>query len=98
MSPTKGPGSSPLIYSIHGGGMIRADRYVGAGKLAEWVETFGVVAVSVEYRLAPENPHPAPVEDCYAGLVWVAEHADELGIDPGKIIIHGASAGGGLAA
>ena len=45
-----------------------------------------------------KHPHPAPVEDCYAGLVWTAEHADELGIDPDRIIIAGASAGGGLAA
>ena len=42
--------------------------------------------VSVEYRLAPETPHPGPVEDCYAGLVWIAEHADELGIDPERIV------------
>ncbi|GAA3127763.1 hypothetical protein GCM10020255_000490 [Rhodococcus baikonurensis] len=98
MSPTQQSGPRPLVYSIHGGGMIRADRYVGAGQLAEWVEAFNIVAVSVEYRLAPENPHPAPVEDCYAGLVWVAEHADELGVDAERILVHGASAGGGLAA
>lgn len=98
MSPTQLSGPRPLVYSIHGGGMIRADRYVGAGQLAEWVEAFNIVAVSVEYRLAPENPHPAPVEDCYAGLVWVAEHADELGVDAERILVHGASAGGGLAA
>ncbi len=56
------------------------------------------VAVSAEYRLAPENPDPAPVEDCYAGLVWTAGHAEELGFDPERLIIAGASAGGGLAA
>jgi acetyl esterase/lipase len=58
----------------------------------------GAVVVSVEYRLAPEHPHPAPVEDCYAGLVWTAEHADELGIDPQRLLIYGGSAGGGLSA
>ena len=54
--------------------------------------------MSVEYRLAPEHPDPYPVEDCYAALVWTAEHADELGIDPARLVIVGASAGGGLAA
>ena len=56
------------------------------------------MVVSVEYRLAPENPHPAPAEDCYAGLVWTAKHAEELGIDPRRLAIYGASAGGGLTA
>lgn len=56
------------------------------------------MAVTVEYRLAPEFPDPYPVEDCYAGLVWTSDHAEELGIDPTQLIVAGASAGGGLAA
>jgi acetyl esterase/lipase len=66
--------------------------------MLDWASEFGLVVVSVEYRLAPETPHPGPVEDCYAGLAWTARHADELGIDPERIIVAGASAGGGLAA
>jgi acetyl esterase/lipase len=91
-------GAGPGIYHTHGGGMIIGDRFVGIAAIAEWIDRFDAVAVTVEYRLAPEFPDPFPVEDCYAGLVWTAEHADELGIDPARLIIAGASAGGGLAA
>jgi acetyl esterase/lipase len=92
--------STPLaaVYHTHGGGMIMGDNRTGVADLLDWAQELQLVVVSVEYRLAPEDPHPAPVEDCYAGLVWTAEHADELGIDPDRIIIAGASAGGGLAA
>ncbi len=57
-----------------------------------------VVLISVEYRLAPENPHPGPVEDYYAGLQYVASHPAEFGIDPNKIMIAGHSGGGTMAA
>ncbi|HEX4223151.1 MAG TPA: alpha/beta hydrolase [Pseudonocardiaceae bacterium] len=86
------------IYYIHGGGMILGDRRLGLANMLETAEELGVAIVSVEYRLAPENPHPAPVEDCYAGLLWTVEHAGELGIDPDRIVVMGGSAGGGLAA
>lgn len=88
----------PGIYHTHGGGMVAGDRRSGTEAYLPYVLDHGAVVVSVEYRLAPEHPHPAPVEDCYAGLVWTAEHADELGIDADRILIAGASAGGGLAA
>jgi acetyl esterase/lipase len=88
----------PGIYHTHGGGMIIGDRFTGIDVPLDWVERFDAVCVSVEYRLAPEFPDPYLTEDCYAGLTWTAEHAGELGIDPGKLIIAGGSAGGGLAA
>lgn len=89
---------APAIYHIHGGGMIVGDNRFGLAELVDLAEPLGMAVVSVEYRLAPETPHPGPVEDCYAGLVWLSEHAHELGIDPERIVVGGASAGGGLAA
>lgn len=88
----------PCLYFVHGGGLISGNRFTDGLGLPAVVTDLGAVAVSVEYRLAPEHPHPAPVEDCYAGLSWVAEHAGELGIDRTRIVIAGESAGGGLAA
>jgi acetyl esterase/lipase len=90
--------SGPIFYNIHGGGMIVGDRFTGSQMFPGLVNDFGAVVVSVEYRLAPEHPHPAPVEDCYAGLLWTAQHAAELGGDPDRIVVIGGSAGGGLAA
>ena len=91
-------GTGPGIYHTHGGGMILGDRWTGVSMFVPWLHEYNAVLVSVEYRLAPEFPDPVPVEDCYAGLVWTAEHASELGIDPHRLLIAGGSAGGGLAA
>ncbi|MEW2134078.1 alpha/beta hydrolase [Streptomyces sp. NPDC005435] len=91
-----GPG--PGIFHIHGGGMVLGHRMVGTVQFLPWILDHDAVLVTAEYRLAPEFPDPYPVEDCYAGLVWTAENAAELGIDPARIVIAGASAGGGLAA
>jgi acetyl esterase/lipase len=97
--PTAAATPTGLLYDIHGGGMIighpRTPSLLGE---LEWAAELNLAVVSVDFRLAPENPHPAPVEDCYAGLVWTVEHAEELNIDPGKVIVIGGSAGGGLAA
>ena len=89
---------APGFFHTHGGGMIAGDRFTGIDVVLDWVERFDGVCVSVEYRLAPKFGDPYPVEDCYAGLVWTAQHADELGIDPGRLIVVGGSSGGGLAA
>ncbi|MEV4017140.1 alpha/beta hydrolase [Nonomuraea angiospora] len=96
--PAGGGEGRPGLYWIHGGGMIIGTPEIDEAMMIGYVEELGCVAVSVDYRLAPENPHPAPVEDCYAGLVWTAKAAGELGIDPARIVVGGASAGGGLAA
>ncbi|WP_285038547.1 alpha/beta hydrolase fold domain-containing protein [Plantibacter sp. lyk4-40-MEA-4] len=92
-------GATTAVYTIHGGGMMFGHHLGNLESYDDWLlDDHDVVLVSVDYRLAPEYPDPYPVEDCYAGLVWVAEHADELGIDPDRIVIAGQSAGGGLAA
>ncbi len=91
-------GALPVIYHVHGGGMVLGDRRVGVSGALEYARELDAVVVSVEYRLAPEHPHPAPIEDVYAGLLWTAEHAKEIGGDPARIVIMGASAGGGLSA
>src|SRR6478736_4032667 len=88
----------PCVYSIHGGGYVIGSYEMDDPVFDRWCNTLGIVGVSVEYRLAPETPYPGPITDCYRGLLWTFEHADELGIDPSCIGIRGISAGGGLAA
>lgn len=88
----------PAVLNFHGGGWVSGDL-----KHAEWwasslAARAGVVVISVDYRLAPEHSFPQPPEDCYDATAWVAEHADELGIDPHRLAVMGDSAGGNLAA
>ncbi|GGU41079.1 alpha/beta hydrolase [Streptomyces coeruleorubidus] len=91
-------GARPVVYHVHGGGMVIGNSRVGVDVPLAWAQALDAVVVSVEYRLAPEHPYPAPIEDVYAGLLWTADHAAELGADPERIVIAGASAGGGLCA
>ncbi|MGW3729726.1 alpha/beta hydrolase [Streptomyces sp. NPDC000851] len=90
--------AAPCIYWIHGGGMVMGDRFSQLDIPLEWLDQFGAVVVTVDYRLAPEATGTTLVDDCYQGLLWVAGHAAELGVDPSRIVVAGASAGGGLAA
>jgi acetyl esterase/lipase len=97
--PEGASGPLPCIYHIHGGGYVAGTAAMMTVPLGQLIATLGgCVAVSVDYRLAPENPFPASIEDCYAGLAWTFAHAEELGIDPARIGVMGESAGGGLAA
>lgn len=91
-------GAGPGIYCIHGGGMVMGNRFAGMQPAITWALAHDAVCVTVEYRLAPEHPAPAGVEDCYAGLCWMAGAAKTLGIDPQALVIFGGSGGGGLAA
>jgi len=88
----------PAVLYLHGGGMIAGSVALYDGPVARYVSNSGVPMLAVDYRLAPEHAHPIPVEDCYAGLEWLAEHSGELAIDQARIAVMGDSAGGGLAA
>lgn len=93
-SPAAGGG----VFYIHGGGMVMGHRLGGADELVTLVEQLQVPVITVDYRLAPEDPYPAAVNDVRRTWLWVVEHAAELGVDPSSLILMGGSAGGGLAA
>jgi len=96
--PEKQAGLLPALLWIHGGGYILGDIEQEDTTTKQFTLAGECVVVSVEYRLAPEHPYPAPLEDCYAALKWLSTHAGELKVDRSRIAIGGASAGGGLAA
>jgi acetyl esterase/lipase len=95
-APGQQPGSAVLY--VHGGGMILGLDPLYDAIVRAYVAASGVPMLVVDYRIAPEHPHPTPVEDSYAGLRWLAGNAATLGVDPDRVSVMGDSAGGGLAA
>ena len=89
---------APALLWIHGGGFLIGDPEQDRRSSIGFARELGITVAAVRYRLAPEHPAPAALEDAYAALTWLFANADELGIDPTRIAIGGASAGGGLAA
>jgi len=89
---------APVVLYLHGGGWTIGDLEGYDEQCRAVAATSGAVVVALEYRLAPEHPFPAAVEDSWAALCWVSEHAAELGVDPGRLVVAGDSAGGNLAA
>ena len=89
---------SPAVLHFHGGGYVAGVPEMARATIASFAAELGAVVVSVDYRLAPEHPYPAGLDDGYAALAWVHREAETLGIDPTRIAVSGDSAGGGLAA
>lgn len=96
-SQKKMEGLQPVYYYIHGGGFVAGSPEVVEEMCKLVVANTGCVSVQVDYRLAPENPYPAGLDDCYAVLKWIYAHAEEFNGDPHRICISGDSAGGNLA-
>jgi acetyl esterase/lipase len=96
-SPLDASTSSAYLH-IHGGGYVAGSIEGSDAMNTRIAAQLGVVVLTVGYRLAPEHPVPAPLDDCYAALGWLHQQADALGIDRQRIAIGGESAGGGLAA
>jgi acetyl esterase/lipase len=92
-----GPDRGCILW-IHGGGYLMGSPYADAAQLDRWCLQLDCVVVSVDYRLAPEHPYPAALDDCEAALAWVFTQAGTLGIEPGRTGVAGSSAGAGLAA
>ena len=88
----------PVLLYFFGGGWVLGTIDTADGVSRSLANSSGALVVVVGYRLAPEHPFPAAIDDCYAAVRWVAEHAGEIGADPARIAVGGDSAGGNLAA
>ncbi|MGI5902472.1 MAG: alpha/beta hydrolase [Desulfitobacteriia bacterium] len=95
-TPVERKGVVGGLLWIHGGGYVYPIIDMDDGRCMSFALESNCVVVSVDYRVAPENPYPAPLEDCYAALTWFSENAEELGVDRSRIAVAGGSAGGGL--
>jgi acetyl esterase/lipase len=93
--PPGGTGTGPGLLWIHGGGYLIGTAAQDDVVCRRFARKLGVTVAAVDYRLAPEHPYPIPLEDCYSGLIWLAGLP---AVDPARVAIGGASAGGGLAA
>lgn len=91
-------GQLPAVYGVHGGGFVLGSYDVDHDLNLRFARELPAVVVAVDYRLAPEHPYPAPLDDVHAGLLWLVGHAAELGVDAARVALWGDSAGAGLAA
>lgn len=89
--------SGALLW-MHGGGLVMGSPDSGHALCSRLAAELGILVVSVDYRLAPEDPFPAGLDDCFDALTWIRDHASDLGVDVDRIAVGGDSAGAGLAA
>lgn len=98
VSPEGGTHRRPGVLYTHGGGSVFGSAKAEAIVAGRWARDLDAVVVSPDYRLAPEHPYPAALDDCMAVLHWMHDNADELGIDPQRLAVTGTSAGAGFSA